>query len=249
MERAMRVFLAGATGAIGRQLVPMLVDAGHQVTATTRSADRVVGLEAAGAAAVVVNAYDAQALIAAVVAARPAVVIHQLTDLGGALGAGLTDDQLARTAHLRIDGTTNLLDGAVAAGARRIVAQSIALLYARGPEPHTEADPLAVTEPWMAITLPGIVELERLVTTAPAIEGVVLRYGLLYGPGAGTEGPGTPPTAHVRAAARAAALAIDRGAPGIYNIVDNGGPVSNAKAVAQLGWSPAPDTAGQGRNG
>ena len=234
----MRILLAGATGAIGRQLVPMLVAAGHEVTGTTRSAARIADLEAAGAGVVVVDAFDAARLIPAVVAARPDVVIHQLTDLGGGSGGALTDEQLARTARLRIEGTPNLVRAAIAAGARRIVAQSIAMLYAPGTEPHAEGDPLGVTEPWTRITLPGIVALERSVLTSPGIEGVVLRYGLLYGPGAGTERPGKPPTVHIRAAAWAALLAVDQGSPGTFNVVDDDGPVSNAKAKAVLGWSP-----------
>jgi nucleoside-diphosphate-sugar epimerase len=234
----MRIFLAGATGAIGRQLVPMLVAEGHDVAGTTRSAARLAELEAAGALAVVVDAFDAAGLTAAVVAARPDVVIHQLTDLGGGSAGTYTDDQLARTARLRAEGTQNLVAAALAAGARRIVAQGSAMLYALGPEPHTEADPLGETESWTAITLPGIVALERSVMTTAGIEGVVLRCGLLYGPGAGTQRPGKPPTVHVRAAARAALLAIDHGEPGTFYIVDDGGPISNAKAKAVLGWSP-----------
>ncbi len=235
----MRIFLAGATGAIGRQLVPMLVAAGYEVTGTTRSVARVADLEAAGAHAVVVDVFDAARLAAAVVAAGPDVVIHQLTDLGGGSGGELTDEQLARTARLRMDGTPNLVRAAIAAGAGRIVAQSIAMLYAHGPEPHGEADPLGVTAPWTRITLPGIVALERSVTMTPGIKGTVLRYGLLYGPGAGTDRPGKPPTVHIRAAAWAALLAADhRGDPGTFNIVDDDGPVSNAKAKAVLGWSP-----------
>jgi nucleoside-diphosphate-sugar epimerase len=216
----------------------MLVAAGHDVTGTTRSAARVEDLEAAGAGAVVVDALDAARLTAAVVAARPDVVVHQLTDLGGGPGGELTDEQLARTARLRLEGTPNLVRASIAAGTPRIVAQSIAMLYAPGPEPHAEGDPLGVTEPWTRITLPGIVALERSVTTTPGIEGVVLRYGLLYGPGAGTARPGKPPTVHIRVAAWAALLAVDHGDPGTFNIVDDGGPVSNAKAKAALGWSP-----------
>ena len=233
-----RIFVAGVTGAIGRRLVPILVAAGHDVTGTTRKPEQADRLRASGVQPVVVDAFDADALATAVVAARPDVVIHQLTDLGGAGGAVLSDDRRARTARLRSAGTANLIRAAVAAGAGRMVAQSLALCYAPGPEPHCEDDPLGVTERWMSITLPGILEVERQIFAEPAMEGIALRYGLLYGPGAATEEPDDPIAVHVDAAAWAAALAVDLGAPGVYNIVDDGGPVSNARARSELGWRP-----------
>ena len=131
----MRVFVAGAAGAIGRQLVPMLIEAGHVVTGTTRSADRAAWLRGQGAHAVVVDVFDATALRAAVVDAGPHVVVHQLTDLAAGFGV----DQLRANARLRQFGTRNLMDAALAAGASRMVAQSGAWLYAPGPEPHTSA--------------------------------------------------------------------------------------------------------------
>jgi nucleoside-diphosphate-sugar epimerase len=235
---SIRIFVAGVTGAIGRRLVPLLVAAGHDVTGSTRRPERTDGLRERGVRPVVVDAFDADALAVAVAAARPEVVIHQLTDLGASPDGGLSDDRLARTARLRSAGTANLIRASVAAGAGRLIAQSLALCYAPGPEPHVEDDPLGVTERWMSITLPGVVELERLVRAEPALEGIVLRYGLLYGPGAATEAPDDPIAVHVDAAASAAALAVDRGGPGVYNVVDDGGPVSNAKGRAELGWRP-----------
>jgi nucleoside-diphosphate-sugar epimerase len=233
-----RIFVAGVTGAVGRRLGPLLVAAGHDVTGSTRRPERADGLSALGVRPVVVDAFDADALAMALASARPEVVIHQLTDLGRSTDGGLSDDRLARTARVRSVGTANLVRASVAAGAGRLIAQSLALCYAPGPEPHVEEDPLGVTERWMSITLPGIVELERLVCSESALEGIVLRYGLLYGPGAATESPDDPIAVHVDAAASAAALAVDHGAPGVYNIVDDDGPVSNAKARAQLGWRP-----------
>jgi nucleoside-diphosphate-sugar epimerase len=233
-----RIFVAGVTGAIGRRLAPILVEAGHDVIGSTRKPDQADRLRELGVRPVIVDAYDADALTAAVVAARPDVVINQLTDLGGTRDGGLSDDRLARTARLRSIGTANLVRAAVAAGAGRLIAQSLALCYATGREPHGEDDPLGVTEPWMSITIPGVIELERLVRSEPSIEGVALRYGLLYGPGAATEEPDDPIAVHVDAAAWGAALAVDHGAPGVYNIVDDGGPVSNAKARSELDWRP-----------
>ena len=233
-----RVLVAGVTGAIGRRLVPWLVEAGHEVSGTTRSEGNAERLRSIGVRPIVVDAYDAEALTEAVASARPEVVIHQLTDLRGSTGGGLGDERLARTARLRTVGTANLITASTAAGAGRLIAQSLALCYAKGPEPHGEDDPLGITERWMSITLPGVIELERQVRGLEALDGIVLRYGLLYGPGAATDAPDDPVAVHVDAAAAAAALAVDRGVAGVYNIVDDAGPVSNKKAGAELAWRP-----------
>jgi nucleoside-diphosphate-sugar epimerase len=235
----MRIFLAGASGAIGRPLTAMLVAAGHEVTGTTRSADGAATITAAGARAVVVDVFDAGELHVAVAASRPEVVIHQVTSLTLRPGEELSDEQLARNAEVREVGARNVIEAAVAAGAGRLIAQSIAWLYLPGPEPHTE-DESIVPADGRAIdrTRAGVMELERLVTTDHRLAGIVLRYGRLYGPGTWASTPPEPPTVHVEAAARAAALAVDRGAPGIYYVVDDGGPVSNARARTALGWLP-----------
>jgi nucleoside-diphosphate-sugar epimerase len=234
-----RIFLAGASGAIGRPLIAMLVAAGHEVTGTTRSDERAAGIRAAGAHAVIVDIFDAEAMTTAMAASRPDVVIHQVTDLTLRPGASLTDEQLARNAQVREVGTKNLIDAAVTAGARRIVAQSIAWLYLPGLEPHTEEESMVPADP-RAIdgTRRGVIALERMVTTDPRFEGVVLRYGRLYGPGTWSTAPPEAPAVHVDGAARAAVLAVDHGDPGLYNIVNDKGPVSNAKARTLLGWVP-----------
>jgi hypothetical protein len=137
-----RIFLAGAGGAIGRRLTPLLISAGHAVTGTTRSAEKADDLKAAGIEPVVVDVFDQDALRDAVVRARPDVVIHQLTDLPQVIDPAQLAGWLARNARLRIEGTANLIAAALAAGARRLIAQSIAFSYADGPEPHGESDPL-----------------------------------------------------------------------------------------------------------
>lgn len=234
----MRIFLAGATGVIGRRLVPLLVAAGHDVAGTTRSPERAEAITRAGGRPMVVDVYDRGALNDAVSAFRPDVVIHQLTDLTTPPGQPLGEAELLRNARIREAGTANLAAAARAAGATRLIAQSIAWLYAPGPEPHRESDPLLPLTSDAPPTLRGIYSLERQVATDPAFEGLVLRYGRLYGEGTWDPVPPEPPTVHVDAAARAAMLAVDHGSPGIYNIVDDGGPVSNAKARAELAWNP-----------
>src|SRR5260370_42582485 len=128
----MRIFLAGAGGAIGRRLTPLLVLMGHEVTATTRSADKAGTIEAMCARPVVVDVFDAAALKAAVIAARPDVVVHQLTDLPAAPGTPGYEEGQRRNNRLRREGTRNLVDAALAAGVKRMVAQSIAFAYAPG---------------------------------------------------------------------------------------------------------------------
>ena len=231
----MRVFLAGGAGAIGRQLVPMLVGAGHHVFGTTRDVARAEWLHSAGAEPVVLDALDADAVRNAIAAAQPQAVIHQLTDLA----AGFAPEQLRATARLREVGTRNLVEAMALAGAHRLIAQSGAWLYADGPLPHGERDPMREQGPDDPV-IGGIAELERLTLATPGIDGLVMRYGFLYGPGTAYAGPsGTPPPrVHVAAAARAAMLALDRGSPGAYNVVDDDPAVSNARARAELNWTP-----------
>jgi nucleoside-diphosphate-sugar epimerase len=207
----MKVFLAGASGAIGRRLVPLLLRAGHEVTGTTRSAQTAKELERAGATPAVLDIFDAPRVIAAVGAAAPAVVIHQLTDLPHERDPAKIAASYPNNARIRTEGTRNLLAAAQAAGARRVIVQSIAFAYAPGGEPHPETDPLNLADPARAVTVKGAADMERQVLAASGFEGIVLRYGLLYGPGTwyATEAP--RPALHVDAAAQAALLAMTRG--------------------------------------
>jgi nucleoside-diphosphate-sugar epimerase len=163
-------------------------------------------------------------------------VIHQLTDLPHALEASKMADALVRNARLREDGTRNLVSAAIAAGARRLIAQSISFIYAEGPLPHREDDPLLpVSHPVYGETSRAVMSLERQVVDA-SLDGVVLRYGLFYGPGTGFDAPIAPGSVHVDAAARAAVLAITRADRGIYNVAEADVSVSSDKATRVLGW-------------
>ncbi len=236
----MRVFLAGATGAIGRPLVRMLLAEGHQVTGMTRSPGKVEALRAAGAEPVVADAFDEPAVMRAVAQAAPEAVIHQLT----AIPARLDPRRIARdfelTDRLRTEGTRILLEAARAAGAERVIAQSVAFVYAPGPPGtvHTESDPPNAQPPkQFRRTTAALEELERRVLDA---EGTVLRYGYFYGPGSAISrtgsigadvsrrrlpivggGTGVWSFIHVEDAARAAVAALSSGSARACNIVDD----------------------------
>ena len=231
----MRILLAGATGVIGRPLLTLLVRAGHDVTGTTRSAARAGAIADVGAIPAVVDVFDENGLREAARVARPEVVIHQLTNLPDEGDPAKIAASLTANARIRIEGTRNLIIAAKAAGARRMVAQSIAFMYAPGPEPHAEADALMSGSD----DARGVHALEGAVTATPGLDGVVLRYGRLYGPGTWTPiALGRAPL-HVDAAAHAALLALTRGAPGIYNIAEDDGAVTISKAREQLGFDPS----------
>lgn len=223
-----RILLAGAGGAVGQRLCKLLFEDGWLVIGTTRSASKTALLRNLGVEPVVVDVFDEESLNRIVAEARPEVVIHQLTDLPPALNPARMPEALVRNAHLRDVGTRNLVTAAVAAGARRLIAQSIAFTYAPGPEPYTEASPLNPESR-------GVIRLEQQVLNAP-LEGIVLRYGRFYGPGTGFDQPTTGGAVHVDAAAEAARLAITFGKPGVYNIAEANGPVSSQKAMVDLRW-------------
>lgn len=232
----MKILLAGAGGAIGRRLVPLLCAAGHDVVGTTRSADKTAALRALGAEPAVVDVFDAAALTRIVQAALPQVVIHQLTDLPYAPNTPGYEEGLDRNARLRIDGTRNLVAAAKKAGVRRLIAQSIAFVYAPGDGMRVESDPLDLAATGVRKrTVDGVVALEDATLQMP--EGIVLRYGLLFGPGTWFEREKRgKPGLHVDAAAQAALLAVSKGARGIYNIAEDDGAISSEKAKRELGF-------------
>lgn len=235
----MRVFVAGATGAIGRPLVRQLVAAGHEVTGMTRRQELVAQIREAGAEAVVCDAFDAVGLREAVVAARPEVVVHALTALPQRFGPR-TD--LRPTNRVRTEGTRNLIAAARAAGAKRIIAESVSFFYApEGGWVKDEEAPLDLDAPGkVGPTVAAVADLERQVLEAEGMDGIVLRFGWFYGPGtyldrAGSQteevrkrrypivgaGDATFSFIHTDDAAAAVVAALDRGAPGIYNVVDD----------------------------
>jgi nucleoside-diphosphate-sugar epimerase len=235
----MRIFLAGATGVVGRRLALLLRDAKHDVTGTTRDPEKVTRLQALGIEPVVVDAFDAEALAQAVASAQPDVVIHQLTDLPNEPGTpGYAAGQEANR-RLRIEGTRNLVRAAAMAGVGRVIAQSIAFVYAPGEGAREENDPLDVAAgPPRQFTVQGVLALEREVLQTSGVAGVVLRYGYFYGPETWYDAPPKPPSIHVDVAAHAALLAVNKGS-GIYNIAEDGGAISSAKAKRELGFDPA----------
>jgi nucleoside-diphosphate-sugar epimerase len=237
----MRVFLAGATGVIGSPLVPQLLNAGHQVTAMTRSVLRAAQLEAVGADPVVCDVFDADGVRAAMADASPEAVIHQLTALPPRLDWG-DPDVFEANNRVRTEGTRVLVDAALATGARRVVAQSIAFAYAPTGDRVKEEDAALFTDapPPLGGLVAALAEHEERVTGTAGIEGLVLRYGMLYGPGTYHDRRGSTAAdiiagrvplvegatgmysfLHVEDAASAAVAALERGAPGIYNVVDD----------------------------
>lgn len=239
----MKVFVAGATGVVGKRLVPALLAAGHQVVAMTRSAGKAGALAAADAEPVVADGLDRAAVLRAITSTAPEVIIHQMTGLAGMKSLKKFDAEFAVTNRLRTEGTDHLLAAARAAGVRRVVAQSYGSWnYARtGTTLKTEGDPFDPTPPAnQRQTLAAIEYLEQAVTHADGIEGVALRYGSFYGPGTEIaaegdivaqvrkrafpivgDGAGVWSFIHIDDAASAAVAAIERGAPGVYNIADD----------------------------
>jgi nucleoside-diphosphate-sugar epimerase len=233
-----RVFVAGASGAIGQRLCPLLCSDGWHVTGTTRSQEKAEWLRAMRVEPVIVDVFDEQSLRDAVTAANPSIIVHQLTDLPDVLDPKLMDEASVRNARMREVGTRHLVAAARAARVTRLVAQSIAFAYAPGPTPYREDAPLNVNAAGRAgVSARGVASLEEQVLAAP-LEGIVLRYGRLYGPHTGVETPPSGGALHVDAAADAAHRALTRGTRGIYNIAESDGTVSSEKAVRDLGWSP-----------
>lgn len=236
----MNVFLAGASGVIGRRLCVLLRKAGHDVVGTTRSETNAVALRTLGVTPAILDVYDARAVLKAMAAAQPDVLVHQLTDLPDVIDPATWPAMREANARLRRDGTRNLINACEALKVKRVVAQSIAWIYAPGMKPYREGDALDLNGQGIdKETMDGVVALEDAVTKTPGVDGLVLRYGRFYGPGTWTETPKGPAPLHVDAAAQAALLALTRGKPGIYNVVEEDGEITAEKARRDLGFDPA----------
>ena len=246
----MKIFVAGATGALGRALVPQLVARGHEVVGMTSSAAKQDLVRSLGARAVVADALDADAVAQAVASAEPEVIVHQLTALSGPMSmrdARRPERSAATimTNRLRTEGTDHLLAAGRAVGAQRFVAQSFGAFrfaHAGGPA-QTEADPIDPDSPAPPPSAQAaLLYLEQAVTTIEWGEGLALRYGGFYGPGTGIssapdavmtapirkrrfpivgDGGGVFSYIHIEDAAAATAVAVERGRPGVYNVVDD----------------------------
>ena len=238
----MKVFVSGGTGAIGEQLVPQLVAAGHEVAATTRSAKGAERVQALGGEPAIVDGLDERGMVEAVKRAAPEVVIHEMTALAGKVDFRRFDRWFATTNELRTKGTDYLIRAAQQAGARRLIVQSYSGWpnIREGSAVKTEEDPLDPDPPkWQRESLAAIRHVEKVVPAADGLEGVVLRYGGLYAKGTGIladeafelirkrqfpvvgDGAGVWSFVYTGDAASATVAALDHGAPGVYNIVDD----------------------------
>ncbi|MES2007650.1 MAG: NAD(P)-dependent oxidoreductase [Pseudomonadota bacterium] len=233
-----RVLVAGASGAIGTALVPLLIEAGYTVFGSTRRPDRAKKLEDAGVTPVVVDVFDVVALRDALGRIAPHSVIHQLTDLPYGLDPARMAQAATANARIRDEGTRNLVAAAISAGSKRMIAQSIAWAYRPGGTPYDESCALDIDAHGpRGTSVRGVAALERHVLETAPLTGTVLRYGQIYGPGTGCDVPAGSSPLHVEAAAFAALLALERGTSGIYNIAQDDAEVTSAKAKRELGWS------------
>jgi 2-alkyl-3-oxoalkanoate reductase len=252
----MKVFIAGATGALGKQLVPMLVKDGHEVTGMTRTPAKEELIRGMGARPAVADAFDPEAVAQAVAEAEPDAVIHELTDLTGTFARNI-DKSFATTNRLRTEGLDHLIAAAKAAGARRFIAQSFAGWPSEptGGPVKTEEDPLQAHPPKsVSESIAAIRHVEDTVTQAEGLDGLALRYAGFYGPGTSLaldppgaftelilkrrvpiigDGGGIWSLVHIEDAAAATAAALMTGGPGVYNVADDD-PVPAGELIPEI---------------
>lgn len=228
MQNDEKIFVAGSTGAVGRVLCQLLVQAGYRVFGMTRKEERSELLQSLNVEPVIMDVYDQENLSRMIRKIEPHVVFHQLTDLPFGLPTDKMTQGRINNEKIRDLGTRNLVASANEAKAKRIIAQSICFAYAPGDKPLPESAPLASA---------ALREFEDQILGA-SMEGIILRYGLFYGPYTGFEKPVQKNSVHVDAAAFAGLLAMTHAKRGIYNIAENNGEVSITKALSELKWNP-----------
>lgn len=234
-----RLLVAGASGALGTRLVPLLVMREYDVFGTSRDPSKAAAVEGQGAHPVIFDVFDERGVKERFAEIQPDGVFHLLTDLPFGTPAREMVEGTKRNARMRRDGTRNLVNAALESGVRKFLVASIAWIYRDDAVRHTEQDPVDDTfdEPRHTM-VEGVVTMERLALDSPTLSAAVLRNGHIYGPGTGHESPEGPVAIHVDAAVYAGVLALEQNARGVFNIVDHNGFVSNEKARSALGWEP-----------
>lgn len=223
-----RVFVAGASGAVGLPLCQLLIDEGFEVYGTTRKTETAKLLSSIGVKPVVVDVYDKEMLKESLQRAKPDYVIHQLTDLPYGLPQDKMEEGRRKNERIRLEGTANLIEACGGLSIQKFVAQSIAFMYAEGKLPHTEEDTLASD---------ALRKFESLVLGLDGV-GVILRYGRFYGPRTGVESVAEPCRVHVLAAAKACLLVLLKGYSHIFNVVEDVEYASNWRIIQETGWDP-----------
>ena len=225
-----KIFLAGASGAIGFPLASLLVEKGYQVIGTTRRPENLQRLRSVGADPVLVDVYDKESLQQIVQKVSPDIVIHQLTDLPYGLPAERMGEGRLNNNRIRLVGTKNLIEALSGLAPRRMIVQSIAFMYKEGPIPHQETDELASSE---------LTQFEEMVLNS-GFDTTVLRYGRFYGPRTGVEKLATACRVHVLAAAHAAVLAMTLTQHSVYNVCEDSEYADNSRLLTESGWNPEP---------
>ncbi|MBF0279740.1 MAG: NAD(P)-dependent oxidoreductase [SAR324 cluster bacterium] len=223
-----KIFVAGATGAVGRFLCPLLVNAGYRVYGMTRKQEKSEFLQSLDVEPVIADVYDGAKLSEIMQQIKPSLVLHQLTDLPYGVPEKLMVQGRIDNEKIRDIGTRNLVISSLEAGVERIIAQSICFMYDAGSKPIAESSRLASE---------NLQKFENQILSAD-LEGTVLRYGVFYGPHTGVEVPVRKCSVHVHAAAYAGLLAVTRGKGGVFNIAEDDGEVSIKKATEELAWDP-----------
>ena len=239
MSNAKTIFLAGASGVVGKPLSKLLIEKGYTVYGSTRSEAKAAELEKIGVKPVVVDVFDADKLESILAEIKPAIVLHQLTDLPDGLNPDEMEAALVRNARIRDEGTRNLVRAAEKAGVEKVIAQSIAFVYEPSDAQHTEASPLLNFEdPTYGETSRAVHSLETQVLNGN-FTGIVLRNGWFYGADSGIATPvDFVPPVHVDAAVHAIVLALAHNQNDVFNIADDDARLSSEKAKTVLGWKP-----------